>query len=191
VYKHCDKAVELFSLFRTCYGRSHVDTVIEALLSEMQAVKISIHGKLYFVPKSHLRLVDVLEDYIAEINVHNQTDTEILANSMFVVDDEKQREKMTAEFYSGYKKDIEFYQEKVQHFLDSGCDSQTVIDRWILKVEALQKKKAVYEDVLKRELTGLDEEFGVLNMQAQELRYKSKANAKAPGPDQMILTAAA
>ena len=174
IYKYCDKAVELFGLFQTCYGRSHVDTVVEALLEQMNATKISIHGKLYFVPKSHLPLVDVLEDYITELNAHNKNDTEMVVNSIFVVDDEKQRAKMTAEFYSDYKKSIEFYQERIQRFLENGCDSPTVIDRWMLKVETLKQKKALYEDVLRQELTGLDEEFGVLEMQAQELRYKSK-----------------
>ena len=176
-YKHCDRAVELFGLFQTCYGRSHVDTVIEALLEQMSATPISIHGKLYFVPKSHLHLVDILEDYIKEINDYNQNDTEMIANSIYLVDDEKQRDKMTREFYSDYKKNIEFYQGQIQRFLDNGCDSQKVIDRWMLKVETLQQKKALYEDVLKQELTDLDEEFGVLEMQAQELRYKAKNNA--------------
>ena len=63
---------------------------------------------------------------------------------MFVVDDEKQRMKMTVEFYANYKRDIEFYQKRIQNFIENGCDSKTVIDRWLKKVSDLQKKKALY-----------------------------------------------
>ena len=72
-----------------------------------------------------------------------------MSNSMFVVDDEKQRKKMTEEFYANYKRDNEFYQKRIQNFIENGCDSKTVIDRWLKKVSDLQKKKALYEDVLK------------------------------------------
>ena len=68
---------------------------------------------------------------------------------MFVVDDEKQRKKMTEEFYANYKRDNEFYQKRIQNLIENGCDSKTVIDRWLKKVSDLQKKKALYEDVLK------------------------------------------
>ena len=54
-----------------------------------------------------------------------------MSNSIFVVDDERQRQKMTDEFYANYKKDIEFYQERVQHFIDSGCESKAVIKCWL------------------------------------------------------------
>ena len=60
---------------------------------------------------------------------------------MFVVDDERQRQKMTAEFYVNYKRDIEFYQDRIQHFIDNGCESQAVIQRWMDKIGALQKRK--------------------------------------------------
>ena len=89
---------------------------------------------------------------------------------MFVVDDEKQREKMSQEFYINYRKDIEAYQERIQHFLDNGCTSNTIIDRWLLKIEALEQKKRTYEDVLKKELHELDDDFAVLKAQTQDLR---------------------
>lgn len=169
-YPYIDKAMNLFDLYKTCYGRRHVDTVIEALLEQMEAVKISIHGKLYFIPKQHNQTVDLLEDYIAEINRYNQNDGEIIINSMFVVDDEKQREKMSQEFYINYRKDIEAYQERIQHFLDNGCISAAVIDRWLLKIETLENKKSTYENVLRQELSDLDDDFAILKAQSQDLR---------------------
>ena len=40
---------------------------------------------------------------------------------MFVADDEKQREKMAAEFYMNYRRDIEAYEERIQHFIDKAA----------------------------------------------------------------------
>ena len=60
---------------------------------------------------------------------------------MFVVDDEKQRKKMTEEFYANYKRDNEFYQKRIQNLIENGCDSKTVIDSWLKKVSDLQKKR--------------------------------------------------
>ena len=107
----------------------------------MQANKISIHGNLYFIPNPYLPLLNILEDYIEAISRHNLNDGLVMSNSMFVVDDERQRQKMTDEFYANYKRDIEFYQQRIQHFIDNGCNSDVVISRWIQKIQGLQKKK--------------------------------------------------
>lgn len=92
----------------------------------MQANKISIHGNLYFVPNPNLALLNLLEDYIAAISEHNLNKSHIISNSMFVVDDEKQRQKMTEEFYVNYKRDIEACQKAIQRFIDIGCVSPKV-----------------------------------------------------------------
>jgi len=92
---------------------------------------------------------------------------------MFVVNDEQQRQKMTEEFYANYKRDLEFYQQRIQTFIDNGCDSKAVIKRWIQKIDELQKKKQVYEDVLKQQLNELDSDFALLTMQANELQVRN------------------
>ena len=38
--------------------------MIQFLLEKMQAVKINIHGNLYFIPSTQLPLLNILEDYI-------------------------------------------------------------------------------------------------------------------------------
>ena len=96
-----------------------------------------------------------------------------MSNSMFVVDDERQRKKMTQEFYANYKRDIEFYKQRVQHFIDSGCESQAIIGRWIQKIQALQTKKKTYEEVLKRQLDALNSDYAMLQMQSEELRIRN------------------
>lgn len=95
------------------------------------------------------------------------------SNSMFVVDDERQRQKMTDEFYANYKRDIEFYQERIQHFIDSGCESQAVIQRWMQKINALQMKKQTYEQILQRQLDDLNSDYAMLQMQSQELAVRN------------------
>ena len=100
----------------------------------------------------------------------------VSSNSMFVANDEKQREKMTAEFYMNYKRDIETYEERIQHFIDNGCSSAAVINRWLKKIEALKAKKTTYEQVLKRRLDDLDKDFSLLQMQSQELSLRAVKN---------------
>ena len=91
---------------------------------------------------------------------------------MFVVDDERQRQKMTDEFYANYKRDIEFYQERIQHFIDSGCESQAVIQRWMQKIDSLETKKRTYEEILQRQLNDLNSDYAMLQMQGQELAVR-------------------
>lgn len=173
VQEYCRRAMELYDRLCTCYTTDHVESVIQDQLDRMQANKISIHGNLYFVPNPYLPLLNILEDYIDAISKHNLNDGLVMSNSMFVVDDERQRQKMTDEFYANYKRDIEFYQQRIQHFIDSGCESQAVIGRWIQKIQALQQKKKTYEEVLKRQLDALNSDYAMLQMQSEELRVRN------------------
>lgn len=181
VAEYCRRAITLFDRLCNCYATDQVDSIVQDQLSRMQANKISIHGNLYFIPNPHLQQLNILEDYIAAISQHNLRDGLVMSNSMFVVDDERQRQKMTEEFYVNYKRDIEFYRERVQHFIDSGCDSSTIINRWIQKIDALQQKKRTYEQVLKKQLDDLNSEYSLLQMQAGELRVRNKKNQDCPG----------
>ena len=142
----------------------------------MQAVKINIHGNLYFVPGTRLPLLNILEDYIEALSKNNLNGGNVSSNSMFVADDEKQRGKMAAEFYMNYRRNIEAYEERIQHFIDNGCDSPAVIERWLKKIEALKAKKATYEQVLKRRLDDLDRDFALLQMQSEELSVRAGKN---------------
>lgn len=47
------------------------------------------------------------------------------------------------------------------------------MDRWVLKVQVLEEKKRHYEEVLQRELDGLDDEFSVLKLLSQELQIRA------------------
>ena len=173
VREYCRRAMELYDRLCTCYTTDHVESVIQDQLDRMQANKISIHGNLYFIPNPYLPLLNILEDYIEAISRHNLNDGLVMSNSMFVVDDERQRQKMTDEFYANYKRDIEFYQQRIQHFIDNGCNSDVVISRWIQKIQGLQKKKKMYEEVLKRQLDALNSDYAMLQMQSEELRVRN------------------
>lgn len=173
VQEYCRRAVETYDRLCTCYTTDQVESIVQDQLERMQANKISIHGNLYFVPNPYLPLLNILEDYIDAIGKQNLNDGLVMSNSMFVVDDERQRQKMTEEFYANYKRDIEFYQQRVQHFIDSGCESQAVIGRWIQKIQALQQKKKTYEEVLKRQLDALNSDYAMLQMQSEELRVRN------------------
>lgn len=173
VRKYCSLAQELYDRYCHCYTADQVDSVIDDMLQRMQANDISIKGNLFFIPKQYLSLLNLLEDYIEAISKENLNNSMVHSNSMFVVDDERQRQKMTSEFYANYKKDIEFYQDRIQHFIDSGCDSQAVIQRWLQKINALQMKKRTYEEILQRQLDDLNSDYAMLQMQGQELAIRN------------------
>lgn len=177
---YCQQALANFDRLCNCYDTEQVDTVIKDLLGKMQANKISIHGNLYFIPKQYLSILNIFEDFISTIAQQNLNDGNVMSNSMFVVDDERQRQKMTEEFYENYKRDMDFYKERVQHFIDTGCTSDAVINRWIKKISALQQKKAVYEEVLKHKLDDLNNDYQLLKMQSQELLMRSTQHQTLP-----------
>ena len=104
--------------------------------SKISQFSIKYTNSLYSV-------LTTLEDYIEAISAHNLNDGLVMSNSMFVVDDEKQRKKMTEEFYANYKRDNEFYQKRIQNLIENGCDSKTVIDRG-LKRSATCRRKRLY-----------------------------------------------
>lgn len=173
VAEYCQRALTLYERYCTCYTLDHVDSVIQDQLDRLQANKISIHGNLYFIPNPYLQKLNMLEDYIDAISQYNLGGGLVMSNSMFVVDDGRQRQKMTEEFYVNYKRDMEQYQERIQHFIDTGCTSKAVISRWLLKIEALQEKKKTYEEVLKQKLNALNSDYAMLQMQSEELRVRS------------------
>ena len=80
---------------------------------------------------------------------------------------------MAKEFYTGFKSDIEFYQQKILNFIQNGCTSKAVINRWLNKIDDLAQKKSFYENILRQELTAMDEDFAVLKMQADELGIRA------------------
>jgi fructosamine-3-kinase len=177
-YQYCEQAQELFDLHRTCVHRGQVETSLENLLVRMQATKVS-RGKIYFCPRSHMEQVDIFEAYVEELCRVNQNPTStITVNSLYVVDDEKQREKMAGEFYGAIKKEIALYMEKINYLISSGSQSPAIMNRWVLKVNELEGKKRNYEDILQRDFENLSDEFSVLRLQAQELQVRVRKLGK-------------
>lgn len=173
VESYCRQAIENYNRLCSCYDTDQVDAVIQDLLDRMQANKINIYGNLYFIPKQYIPILNVFEDFISAIAKQNLNDGRVMSNSMFVVDDERQRQKMTEEFYENYKRDIDFYKQRIQHFIDTGCQSKAVIQRWMQKISALQQKKTVYEEILKRQLDDLNQDYMMLKMQSNELMVRN------------------
>ena len=148
-------------------------------LSEIDEVKaeevVNLTGHMYFVPHTYMDQVDIFEDFILLLSGLNKKATPLVVNSFYIIDDAKQREKMTEEFYLAVKKEIAAYQEKCDYLIKSTSQSPAVMDRWVLKVRALEEKKRHYEGVLQRELSGLDDEFSVLKLLSQELQVRANS----------------
>ena len=129
---------------------------------------------MYFVPNTYMDKVDAFEDFIFLLGGLNKSGTPLMVNSFYIIDDEKQRGKMTEEFYAAVKKEIAEYQERCDYFIKSGSQSPAIMNRWVLKIQALEQKKRHYEQVLRRELDGLDDEFNTLKFLSQELQARAQ-----------------
>ena len=170
----CRRAEELFELYQKCANRKQIETICVNYLRSLEATKLSITGHMYFVPRTHMEKVDIFEDFIRLLGELNRNKTPLTVNSLFIIDDEKQRSKMTEEFYAAVKKEIVEYQERADYFIKSGNQSPAVMERWVLKIQALEEKKKHYEGVLRRELDGLDDEFATLKFLSQELQVRAQ-----------------
>ena len=171
----CRRAEELFELYQRCANRKQIETICTNFLRSLDATKLSIAGHMYFVPKTYMDKVDIFEDFITLLGGLNRNNTPLMVNSFYIIDDEKQRGKMTEEFYAAVKKEIAAYQERCDYLIQSGSQSPAVMDRWVLKVQGLEEKKRHYEQVLQRELDGLDDEFKTLKFLAQELQARANS----------------
>lgn len=171
----CRRAEELFELYQRCANRKQIETICTNYLRSIEATKLSITGHMYFVPRTYMDKVDIFEDFINLLGGLNRNDTPLMVNSFYIIDDEKQRAKMTEEFYAAVKKEIATYQERADYLIKSGSQSPAVMDRWILKIQGLEEKKRHYEQVLRRELDGLDDEFSTLKFLSQELQMRSRS----------------
>lgn len=170
----CDEMVRKFGVYRRCLGRSQIDTMLLHYLSELDALPISVYGKLYFIPRHTMHKADLFEDFLESLNKANQHDKLLVVNSFFVADDDKQREKMSAEFYTLVRREAQEYQERAAYLLESGCQSASILERWVLRIEELKQKKQRYEALFQRELAETDAEFNSLELFCQELQIRSQ-----------------
>lgn len=173
-YLYCDEALSLFEKYKRCAGRKHIETIANNFLEKMQAIKVNVFGRIFVIPRTHMQYVDLFEDFIEALNAHNQNTAPFDCNSMYIVDDEKQRAKMAAEFYTSVRKEIETYEERARHLINTGSQSPAVMNRWVIKIDALDVKKRQYEEILQRELGELSDEFATLRMFSQELQVRSR-----------------
>ena len=168
----CQSMEQKFLIFRECLGRSQIDTILLYYLETLDALPISVYGKLYFVPRDKMHKVDLFEDFLEELNLANQNEKALVVNSFYVADDEKQREKMASEFYTLVRKEAQEYQERAMYLIDSGCQSPSIMERWILRIDDLKQKKQRYEALFRKELSETDAEFDSLQLYSQELQVR-------------------
>ena len=172
--KYCLQAERLFELYKTCANRKQIETICLKFLHSLDATKVSVNGHLYCVLRHTMEHVAVFETFFEELSRLNRNNTPLLANSFYLIDDAKQRDKMTEEFYLAVKKEIAQYQERADYFIQSGCSSPSTMERWVVKIQTLEEKKRRYENILRRELSGLDEEFESLRLLSQELSLRAR-----------------
>lgn len=169
----CDEMEQRFQIYRNCLGRSQIDTIVTHYLASLDALPISIYGKLYFVPRDNMHKVDLFEDFLEALNRANRNDKPLIVNSFFVADDDKQREKMTAEFYALVRKEAQEYQERAAYLINSGSQSSAILERWINRIRELEEKKQRFESLFRKQLDETDSEFDTLRLYSQELQMRA------------------
>lgn len=169
IYGYFEEAKFYFKLYQECLGNRSIETIADKYISSMNATSISARGHHYFIPKAYMHKISLLEDFMELVGKENlfsysdkRDSTYISINSMYVADNEKQRNKMAHEFYIDMAKEIDEYQSRIINLIKGGSKSQRVVDRWELKIQSLENKKREYEKILKRNLSDVDDEFSML-----------------------------
>ena len=170
----CRQAENLFEMYQVCVNRNQIETFCKNYLYRLEATKASVTGHLYFVPKHTMEQVEAFESFIEGLSEHSRNGSRLTANSFYIIDDAKQRDKMTEEFYIAVKKEIAEYQERADYLIKSGSRSPAILERWVMRIDSLEEKKRHYEAILRRELDGLDDEFEILRFLSQELSIRAK-----------------
>ncbi len=174
---YCLEAQRLFDLYQNCVGRRQVETLLENYVESMQAVKIA-RGHIYFIPRDYMAKLNLFEDFIELLEQHNQFErtgrVPLDANSMFVVDDAKQREKMAVAFYNTARKEIAEYEERATHLIQTGSQSPAILERLSLRIKGLEEKRSYYEGILNKELTELNDQFTSLRYLSDELQIRAR-----------------
>ena len=146
-------------------------------MDSIQDVKIA-WGHIYFIPRDYMAKLTLFEDFIELLEQQNQFSRPERvpqdANSMFVVDDAKQRDKMASAFYSTVRKEIADYKERATHLIQSGSQSPNILDRLVLRIQGLEQKRGYYEGILSRELTDLNDQFTSLRYLSEELQIRAR-----------------
>lgn len=173
-YGYCRKAEELFELYRCCANRRQIETICLNYLRSLDATKVSVNGHLYFIPRHTMDGVAQFETFIERLSELSRGGESLTVNSFYIIDDARQRDKMTEEFYLAVKKEIAEYQERVDYLIKNGCTSPAILERWVVKIQTLEDKKRHYEEILRRELSGLDDEFDTLKFLSQELSVRAR-----------------
>ncbi len=205
VKSYCEQASRLYLLYQACASRRQVEGLLDKFLGELDATKIC-RGKFFFVPRHSMQRLSLFEDFAAAlseknlITAHRSPDDpenadaipSVDTNLMFVVDDEKQRDKMANAFYVAIGKEIEEYEERIQRLLQNGCDNAHIAERWIKRVDSLTEKKHRYEAILQCQLDKTKDDFEDLRFMVQRLQLQARKSKQPQALDgQTVLPEAA
>ncbi len=64
--------------------------------------------------------------------------------------------------------------ERADYLIQSNSPSPAIMERWVNKITNLEQKKNHYEEILRRELTRLDDELESLKFLSQELSVRAR-----------------
>lgn len=183
IFGYFEQAREMFNLYQDCIGNRSIETMAEKYIARLNAISISARGHHYFVPKAYMNHIPLLEDFMELLAAENlftysngyKDAKHVSINSMYVADDEKQRKKMASEFYYDMGREIEEYQRRIGKLIQNGNSSERILERWELKIQSLETKKREYETILKRNLSGIDEEFTMLKEMCNQFKIGVKS----------------
>lgn len=67
------------------------------------------------------------------------------------------------------------YEKRATHLIQSGNQSPAIMDRMVLSIRELERKKIYYESILKQELHEVDEQYTSLRYLSDELQIRARS----------------
>lgn len=155
------------------------------LKEHLNATDIAIHGNLYFIPsisQNDLTSLEIFFDMLEEEHAKVRTDANGGVNfvSIPIVNSEKLIKEYSGEFVRESEKKIEFFKQKLKSLNENGVSRVTSINSIKSSLEALQKRKELYEESLNTKIEDLNLDLKIIQRELDTLENKYEESKSRP-----------
>lgn len=171
--KECEKIISMYEYAKDAFNENRIVDLVEKYIEEeLDASKVNIHGKLYFIPIYKNEELNKLEQFFEMIKSENRAEGYINFVAIPVMNEEKYIEEYTQEYYSMAQEEIELIQKRLQYFAQRDTINEKIVNKWIEKIQKFMDKKAKYEEIFKRKLDDINDDIMVINRLVKEIEIK-------------------
>ncbi len=156
------KTETAFCGLRGQVNTKHAEYAAEAYLDSLMAVKLNLHGRLYFVPRPHISGIPRLLRFLELLEQKKSSAPPLTRNSLPVPDCPVQRRAIGEEFQRSFQIKADRCIQTAEYLLESDSPSLSVRQRWHDKISLLLERKRLYEGILGSRFPCLDNIVGEL-----------------------------